>query len=130
MQNLLSINEMEAGREMDALVAENVMGWKPHKVISCPFNKEGCLVYHYEGDWRPNWKDIVPNYSTDIKDAWKVVEKMDAGGYSLDITRYPNEKCRVNFHIPFSSRLKDNVTAEGKEFPLAICRAALLAVAE
>ena len=62
---------MEAGRELDALIAEKVMGWnlfagepgygrRPNKFMS--------LIL-----------DPIPHYSTNIEAAWLVVEKIHAG---------------------------------------------------
>ena len=54
----------EAGRELDALVAERVMGLTLGTV--------GTQLY-YEGNGS---LEILPRYSTDIAAAWEVVEKM------------------------------------------------------
>jgi hypothetical protein len=127
---------MEAGRELDALVAEKVMGAGK----KCADNKgtNGCAYWglcweceenRREGyfGWHPH--DLVPwHYSTDIDAAWQVVEKME---------QHPDEilfscsrkgwrelewevrfrKCRGNQH---------DYIASAPTAPLAICRAALL----
>ena len=66
---------MVAGRELDALVAEKVMGWerivmkdKPG-AVSWPHPPKGFDVNH-------NRWSIIPHYSTDIAAAWEVVEKL------------------------------------------------------
>lgn len=88
--------DMPAGPEMDALVAEKVMGWRWRKSSAtgrrCLFSPtrwpewftaladgtEGIV-----GDWdRPTH---IPRYSTDIAAAWEVVEKMRANGYAPQI---------------------------------------------
>ena len=57
---------MEEGRELDALVAERVMGWtlSDNRMFGRP----------------PGWTDpnnlSIPRYSTNIRDAWDVVEKI------------------------------------------------------
>lgn len=71
---------MQAGRELDALIAEKVMGWPPKPAHA-----------GWQGDVVPSLADpkwvqagpdrgwemvFLPNYSTDIAAAWKVVEKM------------------------------------------------------
>lgn len=55
-------------RELDALIADKVMGW---------------IDVHREGDWgylgRPfgAFRDFrIPNYSTEITEAWEIVEKL------------------------------------------------------
>lgn len=61
---------MKPGREVDALVAEKVMGW----TISEGF-------YYGPGERVPA---NIPRYSTDIAAAWEVVEKMrGAAGFML-----------------------------------------------
>jgi hypothetical protein len=64
----MTFDEMPAGREMDALVAETVMG--------CRYIPD----YHR---WElPNgrWSIDLPEYSTDITAAWQVVERMISTG--------------------------------------------------
>ena len=73
----MDIDTLEAGRELDALVAEKVMGWKYSQ--NAP---EGCFcksVGNDKGWWKyPGLKgwacgpcsDLPPHYSTDIAAAW------------------------------------------------------------
>jgi hypothetical protein len=60
----------KAGRELDALVAEKVMGADPSTVHWHLSN----ATFLVDG----KWVDVppVPHYSTDIAAAWEVVEKM------------------------------------------------------
>jgi hypothetical protein len=58
--------EMKAGRELDALVAEKVIGLTDFYWLS------GEL--HHEARYK---QLLVPHYSTNISDAWQVVEKLD-----------------------------------------------------
>jgi len=91
---------MKAGRELDALIAERVMGemWGVG----------------------PNLEDTLPHYSTQIADAWLVVEKMrpyfeiycDGGGW---VAR-------------FGWADAGTLAAYADTAPLAICLAALKAV--
>ena len=91
---------MQAGRELDALIAEKVMGWKPYFIISynilyppgrqgyCdahpvlfkPFNPDRPYEYDsehfYDSSQGGLTQPIVPPYSTQIADAWLVVEKI------------------------------------------------------
>lgn len=64
---------LEAGRVLDRLIAEKVMGWELR-----PTN----LVNHDRGvdlRWYPSknshWVDTFPDYSSNIAAAWEVVEK-------------------------------------------------------
>ena len=63
---------MQAGRELDALVAERVMGWKYLPAGAHP-------NLHSEAWTNDDGASAVfdpPPYSTSIQDAWQVVEKM------------------------------------------------------
>ena len=105
------IDAMPAGREMDSLVAEQVMsikiGWSYSMI-----------------DWktkpRPQVPFIagtgteIPDYSTDIAAAWKVIENMEA----RDDDRMYNELAQVT---PLWA-------LDSSQSALTICRAALKAV--
>ena len=104
-------------RELDAMVAEKVMG---REVIKRPYSDEGpCLRAVDSRQWVP-----MPFYSTDIGSAWEVVEKMADKGFYASIQ---------NCHTPISdwcvvlANGKDAFEAEGA-FPRAACLAALRAV--
>lgn len=63
---------MEANRKLDHLIAEKVFGLDPLLA------RQGL---HANGDLEYSWgyplgHDTAPAYSTDIRDAWKVVEEM------------------------------------------------------
>lgn len=125
------IVNMPAGREMDALVAEKVMGEpKPiyvHPNLHIEYPKEStlgnwrCYNIYEHGDvceWNP-----LP-FSTDIASAWEVVEKL-CNKYHVsiwtDFTHYGTALRTLGI-----DELVE-VTA-APTAPLAICRAALLAV--
>ncbi len=71
---------MKAGRELDALIAEKVMGLTRHdesyvtesigKVLRFVW-RDGCGDCVYSGDM------FLPHYSTNIADAWEVVPVLD-----------------------------------------------------
>ena len=131
-----NIDQMPAGREMDSLVAERVMRiavfskqYSPSIQIPCPDNKPGCMVAHFKP---------VPHYSTDIADAWEVVEKItskqcgDADDFYVFeiIKRY--QQWSVYIHHPLwngryneLSPIYEMHEAVADTAPLAICRAAL-----
>lgn len=102
---------MPAGRDMDALVGEYVFGWEKgtFPVYEPMKSKHGDYMV------RP-----ISNYSTDISAAWDVVEKLKESSLWLDLNTSP-DGCQVGFADYF-------VFADTA--PLAICRAALLAVAD
>ena len=61
---------MKAGRELDALVAEKVMGWTWDGKTA--WSPTGSRLWMVRKD--PYW--WLPYYSTDIAAAWEVVEKL------------------------------------------------------
>ena len=107
---------MEAGREMDALVAEKVMGYEDMGIgIGLRFqkpSKDGVKVL-YE----------LPGYSTRIVAAWEVVEKLRERSIALTITTMgPRDQVHV-----FTTHNGERMTKVWDDTaPLAICRAALL----
>lgn len=101
---------LQAGREIDALVVERVMGWKVAKP------EAAALRFVTMGDTlHPNH---VPHYSTDIAAAWEVVEALRA---RFVFEMYDRED--GSYVVKFGQEVKRADTA-----PLAICRAALAAV--
>lgn len=98
---------MPAGREMDKLIAINVMQWIVRK-------------------------GPIPPFSTDIAAAWEALEhvrqnaKLDE--YTVDYLRlewYGGKWC---CRIHFTPHDDEIVWAEDKSLPLAICKACLLAM--
>lgn len=147
------MSELKAGRELDALIAEKVMGEPPMlswQVLS-PDEKSSCLggtkdecerwlaeharnfpysVYagYHVGAWRR-----YARYSTDISAAWRVVEKMHEQGFAffrVEADTPPNTRVQewiAGFHR------KGEQTAYWKgadTAPLAICLAALNATTQ
>lgn len=111
------ILKLEAGRELDALVAEKVMGY-PKEIISINGS-----VKSPNGDWMVR---EIDEYSTDISAAWEVAEKL--GSFWIDHT-----VSDLGIDVEFFTSLdhsKERLVATADTAPLAICRAALLAVME
>ena len=110
------ILKMEAGRELDALVAEKVMGYEDMGIgIGLRFQKPsqtGVKVL-YE----------LPSYSTRIAAAWEVVEKLREQFIAVTITTMgPRDQVHV-----FTTHNGERMTKVWDDTaPLAICRAALL----
>lgn len=126
---------MEAGRELDALVAEKVlkfeiewrccedehheMGYRPRKVV-------------YSTDGLPLYGEILPGYSTDIAAAWQLMESRQMVGQTIGyLAETPSEH--------FTDITEDGwarkwmCTSRGEPIyaataPHAICLAALKAV--
>lgn len=110
---------MEAGRELDALVAEHVMGYE----CVCSDEPVDCPV-HYAEDL-----DTLLPYSTDIAAAWPVVERMRElrWVFSLCTLNAGDFYCIFKVH-EFSSRPSAIHDARADTAPHAICLAALRAV--
>lgn len=102
---------MQASRELDALVAEKVMGLEPWP------GKAGCfkapIVLHYQTP-KPC---LPPEYSTDIAAAWQVVEKMQ------ETCEVSIEQKGTGWKVYFDAEWRGAETV-----PHAICLAALEAV--
>lgn len=109
---------MKPGRELDALIAVNVMGEKPCIIQS---RRNGTITMHpgsvnFQG---PDWHIPAKPYSTSIEDAWEVVEKLRYNGKHLDLSGATTWEARF-------TGMTEPVEAESA--PLAICLAALKAV--
>ena len=123
---------MEAGRGLDALIAEMVMGLTRHdesymvdgagKVLRFVW-RDGGGACVYSGDM------FLPHYSTNIADAWEVVRKMGMVliENSGEAFGQPDE-WNVQFVGHDSEGEPHWVSASASTCELAICLAALKAV--
>ena len=107
------IDEHEAGRCLDAWVADGVMDLTVHPSA-------------FGSDW-VTVRGVVPDYSTDIAAAWEVVGRRVWTFVDLD---WDEEGWRSFFHFETDSGGIDEVFAIAPTAPLAICRAALKAGGE
>lgn len=111
----MGMEVMKPGRELDALVAEKVIG-KKH-------NQPGTMG----GDLDELYGMAAPHYSTDIAAAWEVVEKMRELGWGSSIMSYlPEPELEAHCRAEFRSK-RGEYRALSKEAPAAICLAALKA---
>jgi hypothetical protein len=117
------MSEMKAGRELDALVAEMVMGFKREKKKWEFVSIGGHIPFPMRVPF-----DDFPNYSTDISAAWDVVKKFAGLGFiTLFSTEWssatrpsgPGWACQID---------GSKNTELGETAPHAICLAALKAV--
>ena len=102
-------------RELDALIAEKVMGWK--------FIKKHSWL-------RPNGvKHILHPFSRSFENAWAVVEKMQSFGYTFEICDYGDTKeYGVEFHKYVGGDIEwERYSVANKDVKIAICLAALKA---
>lgn len=143
---------MDAGRELDALVAEKVMGWikrvsADHTSSTIKALRAMGIVYAWR-DAKGKERGLdVPHYSTDIAVAWEVVERMHKG---IDPSKeapyqYLTLVCVGTYHDRWAASFDFDLThewydhhvivlypyaARGDTAPLAICLAALKAAGE
>jgi len=122
--------KLEAGEELDALVAENVMGWLR---IPSELNGQQKIVVPPDGNphpmdwwWGRSVYGLVPKYSTDIAAAWEVVERLERDGIFL--WKLGREDHLPNWHVSMGRNHGPDIESEGPTAPLAICRAALAAI--
>ena len=113
--------DLEAGYELDVLVAREVMGWVKDEES------------HY---WVDGERKIisVPSFSKEIEFAWEVVEKMESDGFRWMLTSRNPIMSDLKI-IPCCRFLRygdgvivDDGIVDAPTAPLAICRAALKAV--
>ena len=125
------ILQMQAGEEMDRLVAEKIMGIEPPEVIPDAGWLGGGYVVN--GGCREAIEIFYARYSTDIAAAWLVVEKMSKDGFVFELINVSSDcegvmygsSTLMHWTAFFEAEEKNGVV--DATAPLAISRAALLA---
>lgn len=150
------MNEQEANRARDVLVAMHVMGWR---VLTmgvyrdqdcggfdvCVDCTDGLADYSYLNIPRDQWPEphqhdgeqpcyqdgniwrVVPEFSTRIEDAWRVVERMRSlGWYCTLIARADGTGYDADFERASGSY--DLAVAGATDAPMAVALAALKAL--
>jgi len=139
---------MKPGKELDALVAEKVMGWTWAETDSGleglfppqEFAIHGFKPIHIFNDL--GHLHGMPEYSTDITEAWEVIDAMQTEGWAHCVNSVQNHNYPQGIRHCCFSRPKDHIqevdvpyiSSEDKVFihghakttPDAICKAALL----
>lgn len=118
---MIDYDTMEAGREMDVLVAERVMELKVEKFLANIGSRLLCRSTNSSGKTQP-----IPSYSTDITPPMEVVEKLKARGWMIELSNLSDGWLAMLHHIAAEEPHIDVGKAPG--ISLAICRAALKAV--
>ena len=120
----MRVEDMPAGPALDALVAEKVMEFwwfsdsRGFRMLIEPITELENVCYTTgQGPFQR-----VPHYSTDIAAAWLVVEKMRDKGWYWAVYYF------TTIEAAFTYAGLGSKAAQADIAPLAICRAALLAV--
>lgn len=111
---------MKPGRELDALIAEKVMGLAVLNGQIFRYDKS-----YEKGDIATAVGCPIPSYSTDMAAAWEVVEKLEGINIFKD---YPEKN---EWHVSFlmcDDFGCDDLCTSSNSAPHAICLAALKAV--
>lgn len=115
------ILKMEAGPEMDRLIAVRVMGFDK-VTIACSKRTASRLGEHWQN---------LRHYSARIADAWRVIEEMRLRAWWVSIsfkTGLGLESDVPGYQVMFRKDFhRDGISAD-QNICVAICRAALLAV--
>lgn len=136
---------MEAGRELDALIAERVMGLTVVRLlepVSIDRREAPDGLYAADADLATEIEQhlgaggygyaALPHYSTDIAAAWQVVEKMRADGWHYELTAHLTEETHCaefgrGYFDSYESYWSDQHQECGATPALGICLAALKA---
>ena len=113
--------ELPAGRELDGLVAEKVMGW-----MNVTSNLALGVAIRI-GDAPSGHQRIVPCYSTDIAEAWRVLEMVRTWP-PPGVRHVLVEFCSLGWNASCVPAGKARVSQLGETAALAICRMALALV--
>lgn len=126
MNSRKEIMQLSAGREIDVLVAEQIIGWQ----IETDEPKLKKLQGYFSRDeerrwWRApdgGWYCDPPPYSSDMAAAWQIVESMNSRGQFLFLSQSA-EEYKVAFDEPRT--ISPDYISE-KSVAFAICKAALV----
>lgn len=123
---------MEAGRDLDARIAEMVFRWQWYIADNVQYLRSphpfayGCVI-DSEGT---HYLKALPAYSTDIAAAWLVVEQIHQRGLCVSVSALHEWDTKYECSVHHESILDVVASGEADTAPLAICRAALAAVQE
>lgn len=129
----VAIEFLQAGAELNAHVAVEVMGWEPKMkmVRLADFSDGQKRPWHYFVTPDGQERRRPPEYSTDPAAAWEVVEKLSADYLFILWQDDRGWNCRFTLKThdveTLGSCPPDGEVLDAPTAPLAICRAALLA---
>lgn len=124
----MNLDELKPGPELDALIAEKVMGlslFQRERKSSSGVRWKERLI---DDPWK---RRPIPAYSTSISAAWEVVEKLFIDGWKMELeaSAFLGED-RGGAGVRFScrSQVRGRHSASAPTAPMAICLAALRVV--
>ena len=106
------ISALPAGRQLDALVTETVLGTRLDRKDGVP------MMWTVAG--------VIPMFSTNMSDAWRVIEHMHVNGFILDI--FISHVFVVTVKERKTSKKIASFRSSVDESPHAVCIASLLAL--
>lgn len=130
------MKNLEAGKLLDKLIAEKIFGCSPQRNITANGFECGCLPMNPEHERMKSGWSSIPFYSTDIAEAWKVVEKIANWKFTLT-WKYEYEPDKEGKEQRFYATAifdpilidrREYLFAQGDTAPEAICLAALKAL--
>jgi hypothetical protein len=110
-----------AGKEIDALINKHVMGVERIKRGGAEWWQDHYTRGQLAGE--PFWYLDAPSFSSDIEAAWEVVAAMEEKGEWFRLSNVIPNSDVIVYEVSFGTAYACEDSA-----PLAICRAALLAV--
>lgn len=119
----MDIRDMKPGRELDVLVANRVMGRNDEFEMLA--TRRGVMDDTCGREIKGGYKERTPYYSTDIRAAWEVVEKMYLMICPQSLGAPENMKYLCTYaEGPFNKEIE----VFSETAPYAICITALLAM--
>lgn len=119
--------DLKPGRDIDALVAEKVMGWtNVQRNAYTPYGRDHCGNHpDGQGGWDGHGRMTIPRYSTDIKAVWEVAEHIKNLNFQLLIDVW---NITVSIKNPDGKLSLPIYQAHADSISMAICLAALKVV--
>lgn len=139
------MNNLDPGRELDALIAEKVMDWKEVRFIGQSFSLKPDNLEGRPPDYEKYEQAVIrkclvpiPNYSTDIAAAWLIIEEFKKREAAYCIEQHPCAEeptvwILTDKNMPegmVATDHQEHISATAATVPLAICLAALKAIAK
>jgi len=123
------LTDLKSGPELDALVAERVMGWGLWDGPGYPEGRSGLYLIGAEGQvYKTSPPDGSWSPSTNIAPAWEVVERLENTGFYWKFVRHSDGLYLTFSQPPVLLEIADAQISQWDKLPHAICLAALKAV--